>query len=148
VRENTNLKTGIRYGVTDNIDHDLLDTIMTNGTDLTRMETFEEAGLWDNDDEQHDYEHELDSEHGPVKLILTTLGGAPLLYVIESPYVMACRGCSPCVPNAGDLNAPQEYGTDAYCLPDAYREANQAAGSIRLLDEETRQKHSGAAKGT
>jgi len=43
--------------------------------------------------------------------------------VIKSPYITYCRLCSPCVPNAGDLDTPDDLGYEAYCLgPDFFDE--------------------------
>ncbi len=77
-----------------------------------------DCGLWDNyesDENQHSYT--LDSQLGPVKLLVSYLGGAPNIWVCESPYVATCRKCSPCIPNGGDLDSPSEHGEMAYCLP-------------------------------
>lgn len=38
------------------------------------------------------------------------------LYVIKSPYWTKARLCSPCAPNAGDLDIPDEDGVKTYCL--------------------------------
>lgn len=38
------------------------------------------------------------------------------LYVIKSPYWTETRLCSPCAPNAGDLDNPEEGGVKTYCL--------------------------------
>lgn len=61
---------------------------------------------------------DMDYESDGYKYHLTSLGGAPLLYVIESPYVAPCRPCSPCCPNAGDLNNidTETGGLHAYCF--------------------------------
>ena len=53
---------------------------------------------------------------GKVRLQLGYLGGAPLIWVLESPWVATCARCSPCCPNAGDLNTPGESMIE-YCLP-------------------------------
>lgn len=47
------------------------------------------------------------------------LGGALHLFVFHSPFVRGCRPCSPCVPNAGDLNS--EGGYIAYDVPPEWR---------------------------
>lgn len=39
-----------------------------------------------------------------------------IFIVIKSPYFTYARGCSPCVPNAGDLDNPREGGLKTYCL--------------------------------
>lgn len=36
--------------------------------------------------------------------------------VMRSPYYTKCRPCSPCYPNAGDLDSPDVGGEDTYCL--------------------------------
>lgn len=46
------------------------------------------------------------------------LGGAPLVFVRKSPYVVDASGCSPCVPNAGDLENSGHLVS--YCPPPAY----------------------------
>ena len=52
-----------------------------------------------------------------LELELTHLGGAPLVWVLKSPHTTRVRLCSPCCPNAGDLNAPDENGVEAFTLP-------------------------------
>ena len=50
---------------------------------------------------------------------VSTLGGAPLLWVLQSPYVTPCCHCSPCVPNAGNLDDTVVLGEHdclAYCM--------------------------------
>lgn len=66
-----------------------------------------------------DYDYETDG----YKFHLGGLGGAPLLWVMESPFIAWCRGCSPCVPNAGDLDniVAGGDGMIAYCFdPDDF----------------------------
>jgi len=73
---------------------------------------------WQGQEEEFEYEYE--TEDGPVKLLLGWLGGAPLIWVCDSPYVAECAQCSPCIPGAGDLDTPRDDGDDggtAYCLP-------------------------------
>lgn len=48
-------------------------------------------------------------EYQGVKYQTTWLGGALMLYVFESPVLTKCRPCSPCVPNAGDLDSTGDY---------------------------------------
>ena len=38
------------------------------------------------------------------------------LLVIKSPYFTHARYCSPCLPNAGDCDTPDEGGVKTYCL--------------------------------
>lgn len=59
------------------------------------------------------------------------LGGAPLLWVMKSPVKTFARLCSPCVPNAGDLDNvyegdPNEYNpgySECYDVPADWRAA-------------------------
>lgn len=56
-----------------------------------------------------------------VKMRLSSLGGAPLLWILDSPYRATVRLCSPCVPNAGDLDSPDPDGCECYAPgPDFY----------------------------
>lgn len=82
------------------------------------------AGLWEemyDTDGADEYSYEYTTPAGPVKLRLGHLGGAPLLWVIESPYFTRASWCSPCVPGAGDLDNPKsltaEGGVRCHCLP-------------------------------
>lgn len=82
------------------------------------LSKLEDCGLWDNcsDDEPHNYYYEYDTPHGKVKLKLSSLGGAPLLFVLESPYVIRAQQCSPCVPGAGNLDHPDPHGILCHAL--------------------------------
>ncbi len=84
----------------------------------TLVEELLDAGLAEelNFADQAEYYHEMATEHGPVKLRVLWLQG-PLVMVLQSPWTLRCRPCSPCVPNAGDLDAPHAEGTTAYCVP-------------------------------
>ena len=56
-----------------------------------------------------------------VKYEISWLGGAPLLFVLESPVISKARLCSPCVPNAGDLNSLDDVGYECYGIPEYWR---------------------------
>lgn len=71
----------------------------------------------DSPNEECNYEYEFETPHGRLRLELGWLGGAPLIWVLKSPWIAPCRECSPCVPGAGDLNTPDPNGFEAYCLP-------------------------------
>lgn len=45
------------------------------------------------------------------------LGGAPLIWVLKSDNIVCARPCSPCVPNAGDLDNLNDGGIECYGLP-------------------------------
>lgn len=90
-------------------------------------EDLESMGYSDSDDYIQDRVEELmggyyvdepriEGEYEGVKYVIDWLGGAPLLWVISSPFVVKCGLCSPCVPNAGDLGSVGDY--EAYGIPD------------------------------
>ncbi len=45
------------------------------------------------------------------------LGGAPLVWIFESPYTGTFQLCSPCVPNACNLDQPENGGYAGYTVP-------------------------------
>lgn len=81
------------------------------------------------------YLHVFEERGERVEISASCLGGAYLLFVQDSPYLAACRVCSPCVPGAGDLDTPcsgvestWDHWSDrwAYCLPPSwFTEADQ-----------------------
>ena len=154
--KNINPDTGVRYGVisTRNIDQDVLDTILQNGTDLSYAEAEEEtrrdveadvrAGrgilLDDVDMEVQARMENYQSDEPVVRYTLTDdagqttlevqttwLGGAQLLWVFKSPYRTKARLCSPCVPGAGDLDNPDPEGVECYDVPPDWREGGDEA---------------------
>lgn len=60
-------------------------------------------------------------ESDGVKYMISWLGGAPLLWVFSSPFTGSYAQCSPCVPGAGDLETPDEYGVLCYDVPKEWR---------------------------
>jgi hypothetical protein len=73
-----------------------------------------EQEFCDNDQSEDDT-YSLETHDGMV-LGLSTLGGAYLVWVFQSPHVNEnCAYCSPCCPNAGDLDNTGNY--QAYTLP-------------------------------
>lgn len=142
---NINPKTGIRYGVV--ALHSLQDWVFEeffhHGKSLTHEaaveefksefyadnpeateeeyeEALEEAQQgWEFDEEQ--YSLEKDGMH----LELSYLGGAPIVFVFESPHTAKARQCSPCVPNAGDLDNKSENGVLCYDVPAEWYARNE-----------------------
>ena len=53
-----------------------------------------------------------------VRYEISWLGGAPLLWVFESPVISKARLCSPCCPNAGDLDSLDDDGYECYGIPE------------------------------
>lgn len=62
--------------------------------------------------DQENYEYEKDGESYGI----THLSG-PLLWVFKSPVTALVDLCSPCVPNAGNLNSPNPEGVPCYAVP-------------------------------
>lgn len=54
-----------------------------------------------------------------VKFRTGWLGGAMLVWILESPHIAGYAKCSPCVPNAGDLNNEGDYS--CYDVPASWR---------------------------
>lgn len=110
---NIDQETGIRYGVVllhhledSIIDRLMIDENMTNAPDFNLEDGFE----WPD-------EPEYEGEYGGVKYQIFYLGGAPHLMVLHSPHIVKARLCSPCIPNAGDLDSLDDSGCDTYGVP-------------------------------
>lgn len=67
------------------------------------------------------YEASADIEFEGVSLNFGYLGGAILLIIIKSDKISHCDLCSPCVPNAGNLESLCENGYLTYDVPDSWR---------------------------
>ena len=127
---NINPNTGIPYGVVslNSLQDWVFDEFSHNGVNLTYEAALEEAQLEKEFDEEEfnetysmvvaeEEEFELEMEPEGLKLLLGYLGGAPLVWVLESPHTAKVRECSPCVPNAGDLDSKGEGSVLCYTLP-------------------------------
>lgn len=143
---NVNPDTGVRYGVisSNSINQELLSDICMGGVDEHWMQHVDEItkqvrrSVEDGDITEDDYDDELElmlekagdawSDDEPVYTFTkdgvngrtTWLGGALLLWVFESPHIGQFKLCSPCVPNACDLNSPIEDGYDGYTVPESW----------------------------
>lgn len=140
---NVNPETGIRYGVVslNSLEDWVFDEFFHNGTNLSYESAKKEylAENYDADDESDDaiaeeewedrfndeYQGEEDTyslETDGMILQMSTLGGAYNVWVFESPHIAYCRQCSPCCPNAGNLDSKEENGVTTYDVPtDWYR---------------------------
>lgn len=126
LKVNVNPETGIRYGVAAilGLADWVFDEFFQNGRNLSAEAAFEEwraenpeADVDDFWDSYEEYEDCYSLETGEMKLGMFYLGGAPLVWVYESPHVTRARLCSPCVPNAGDLDSQDPEGFECYTLP-------------------------------
>jgi len=64
----------------------------------------------------------IEGEHEGVKYGINWLGGAPMLWVFESPHTGYFKLCSPCVPNACDGDNPNATGYEGYDVPESWKE--------------------------
>lgn len=137
-------ETGIRYGTIyiNELDPEVGHTLMfgIQAVDLTYQECVKELeaeirrdlevdGEVDEDEFQARFEREVDGitcdeptiigTYQGVKYQVGWLGGAPLLWVLESPYTGMYNLCSPCVPNA--VNLTQEGDYEGYDVPKYWR---------------------------
>lgn len=128
--ENTNPETGVRYGIValNSLADWVFDEFFHKGKNLTADACFEESGIDPDDDEKvqefwdgycgEEECYELDTHHiDGLRLQLTYLGGAAMVWVFESPHKTHARLCSPCVPNCGDLDSQDAGGFECYTLP-------------------------------
>ena len=46
--------------------------------------------------------------------------------ITKSPFYTVAAPCSPCVPNAGDLDTPRENGIETYCLDHSFFDTGRA----------------------
>jgi hypothetical protein len=143
---NTNTETGVAYGVISlsSIDPELANELWyDHGTDMdyesaladhmsaAHVAWHDGGGDFDDFDEeaatQHFNDHYLNDEptivgsFEGVEYTIMHLGGAPLLYIAFSLHVVDdAPQCSPCVPNAGDLDSyyrGARGSTQCYTVP-------------------------------
>lgn len=55
---------------------------------------------------------------------ISWLGGAPLLFVFDSPYRTFADKCSPCVPGACSLDSLNPAGFECYDVPPSWRRSD------------------------
>lgn len=102
---NQDNKTGIFYGV---ISMHKVTQAWADSSEIYIPEDLEDGEDFEAD--FHDYYVKNDEYN-----IITCLDSD--LMILKSPYYTFCNECSPCVPNAGNLDSPNdEYGRKTYCL--------------------------------
>ena len=142
---NTNPETGIRYGCVylNSLDPDTAQWLWDDAENLSEEEAYaelkaeieaqvqEECPDFDENEAEIEVEKRLERESECIQIDEPTLagicegvryeiswlGGAPLLWVLESPVISKARLCSPCCPNAGDLNSLDDDGYECYGIP-------------------------------
>lgn len=127
---NYNPETGIAYGVVsmNSLADWAFEEFVADGTNLSAEAAYADWSEGLSADEiangADDFwnEYRVDEENwvlekDGLKLGLSWLGGAPLVWVFESPHTTTATPCSPCVPGAGDLDTPSDDGIRCYTLP-------------------------------
>ena len=132
---NMNPKTKIRYGVIsgNSINGDVLNEIYMKASEtFTGMvcadfiERYGDHDEWDEQtQEEFDAEIEPDCinanfEYEGVKGQYSNSNGN-IIMIFDSPVTENCLLCSPCYPNAGDLESPDEDGHETYTIPNDWR---------------------------
>lgn len=140
MQPNVNELTGIRYGIisANSLDGELVqDLLYYEGEDLSWKEAEEEIKIamreegvteedWDRtlDDRLSDVyidEPIVEGECEGVKYCTSWLGGALHFWIFESPRIGLYSECSPCCPNAGNLDSPNDDGVECYDVPEGWR---------------------------
>ena len=140
MQPNVNPETGIRYGIisANSLDGELVqDLLYYEGEDLSWKEAEEEIKIamreegvteedWDRtlDDRLSDVyidEPIVEGECEGVKYRTSWLGGALHFWIFESPRIGLYSKCSPCCPNAGNLDSPNDDGVECYDVPEGWR---------------------------
>ena len=145
MQPNVNPETGIRYGIisANSLDGELVqDLLYYEGEDLSWKEAEEEIrnevnalveeGTIDEDDVDREVDDRLcdvyidepivEGECEGVKYCTSWLGGALHFWIFESPRIGLYSECSPCCPNAGNLDSPNDDGVECYDVPEGWRE--------------------------
>jgi hypothetical protein len=129
---NTNPETGVRYGIVslNSLKDWVFDEFFNCGTNISHEAAIAEWIAEGNDPDVDEFDYESDDdtyelEIDGMKLGLSTLGGAYNVWVYESPvFNNAVALCSPCIPNAGNLDT--EGGFSCYTLPESWFEDEEA----------------------
>ena len=119
---------GTAYGVVsmNSLESWVFEEFFNDGVNVSYEEALAEAKSQygdDFDEEKFNESYECDEENytlevDGLKLELSHLGGAEIVWVLESPETVMARECSPCCPNAGDLNNKvAEGGVLTFDLP-------------------------------
>lgn len=126
---NINVNTGVPFGIisANSLHPDVVDVLLYGGQALNiTMQEFErelraqleldgldEAELEERVEEEFEFFHPeepvIAGTRDGVEYSTSWLGGALHFFILDSPVVSYCRPCSPCVPNAGDLDSPGDY---------------------------------------
>lgn len=136
--------SGIRFGYisSNSLDGDVVDSLMFGfqAKNISYAEWEKEEILlnelaWDNQDpsaiDPNDFEVDnesylseeeiIEGVYEGVSYISSWLGGALHFFITDSIITGNYEECSPCVPNAGNLNQPSTSGVVTYDVPASWR---------------------------
>lgn len=65
----------------------------------------------------HVLEGTINTPDGEMEVSISNGGGADFMFVSKSPYTKMVNECSIVVPNAGNLQSPNDGGIEAYSVP-------------------------------
>lgn len=109
----------LRLEITDKVVQEIEDgDLDIDPTDIADIELEVERRLDRQADSILVEEPTIEGECEGVKYAISWLGGAPLLWVFESPVIGRFDLCSPCVPNACSIESPNDSGYEGYTVPD------------------------------
>ncbi len=109
-------RDGIAYGVVslNSLQEWVFDEFLMGGentSESAEIEEWEHDNLHASESERDEFIDSLEIDEATysleidgMKLALGWLGGAALIWVFDSPHTTMAPVCSPCVPNAGDLD--------------------------------------------
>jgi hypothetical protein len=131
---NINVETNIAYGAINclNLDMDVYMEIFDQVYDNAVQEFLDENPDCEDeeifiDEPSGEFSYELnariDGVDGVVTGVMTWLGGCPTLLITESPWTRCVSPCSPCLPNAGDLDSgdvSSANGVECYAVPPSW----------------------------
>lgn len=150
-------KTGMHFGfISQHTPDQDASSCVFDGRDLTYEAALEEArgdielcieGGWLDEDGEFDEQKFTDNyeDDEPVYLytsedgyqIVNTSSGMNCFVVEKSPFFTHTKHCSPCCPNAGDLDAPQAGGLWTYCLGHDWFTGHTAPYPVWTVEEHT-----------
>lgn len=106
----------------------LLQDVICDSDDLTIQQMIDKCEAHDIDPDLDYFAEDFDCSepsgtvnHEGLIVTFTWLGGAPLIIVNESPFITFANPCSPCVPNAGDLDNLDPEGIECYAVPENWK---------------------------
>lgn len=172
---NINPNTGVAYGVISarSLDPEIIAMIEDNGDNVSEQNAEDEIRReinaeieggkleadafgdemekriqrWHENSDEHVYRYVEYDDDGKIEVEVysTWLGGAQLLYVIQSPHLCSAAPCSPCCPNAGDLDNRYENGdrgVTCYDVPPDWRAGVGELEATVESDEESGEEES------